>query len=712
VAELADLRDPALLAETVASALGLRDVSTRWLVSSLADFLAGKHLLLILDNCEHLLDACAVLADTLLRACPDLKLLATSREPLGIGGETVLQVSPLPIPEEDRASSPETVIRYDAVGLFVERARAAYPRFEVTPSNAADVSALCRHLDGLPLALELAAGRLRAFTVGQILEQMDRRFRLLSTGSRAGSVRHQSLKAAVDWSFGLLSTEEQIVWLRLSVFAGSFDLAGAEAIGAGEDGPEGAVADVVASLVDKSILRRELHGSTPRYRMLETIREYGRQQLRESGEESSITDTYRDWYAELADSVFEHSWGPSQLDWWDRAHLELANFRDVLRSCLAEPAEVDVGLETAANLLYYWLTRGSMSEGRRWLDALIEVAGQPTKGRAMALAVDGWLGQLQGDIPQGLERFVESEQVATSLGDEGTLCLVFTALGGALMFEGDLDRAENLLERCLDLQQGLPDRRWGANALGALAGLWSLREDHARSFDLFGRAIDLCREGGDRYVQTWMLQGQALEAWFMADRDRASRILTETLRLSYAVDNRVGMCLSIDALAWVGTATDRMDRAARLLGGVQTLWESIPASLNPYLVRYHDVCLADARSALGEREFDRMYRLGRDLSDDQLVSLALEEGEPEPAVPRSASRRVSAELTPRESEIAGLVAQGLSNRDIASKLVISQRTAETHVEHILMKLGFTSRTQIAAWVADQEASTISSGSAK
>jgi predicted ATPase/DNA-binding CsgD family transcriptional regulator len=710
VAELADLRDAALLAETVASALGLRDVSTRWLVSSLADFLAGKYLLLILDNCEHLLDACAVLADTLLRACPDLKLLATSREPLGIGGETVLQVSPLPIPEEDRASSPETVIRYDAVGLFVERARAAYPQFEVIPSNASDVSALCRHLDGLPLALELAAGRLRAFSVGQIVEQMDRRFRLLSTGSRAGSVRHQSLKAAIDWSFRLLSMEEQIVWRRLSVFAGSFDLAGVDAICAGKGGPERTVADAVASLVDKSILRRELQGSTSRYRMLETIREYGRQQLRESGEESSVTKTYRKWYAELAASVFEHSWGPSQLDWWDRAHLELANLRDVLRSFLADTDEADRGLEVAANLEHYWLTRGSMSEGRRWLDALLEVARQPTKGRAMALAVDGWLAQLQGDIPKGLELFVESERAAADLGDEATLCLASTALGGGMLWEGDLDRAESLFERCLDLQQGLPDRRWAANALGSLAGVSSLRGDHARSFDLFARAIDLCREGGDRFLQTWMLLGQALEAWSMADWAGAGRILTAALRLSHAVDNKVGMGITIEGLAWVASSTRQPERAARLLGGVQTFWQTIPAKLQPHHVGYHDECLADALSALGDREFNRVYRLGRDLTDDQLVSLALEEGEREP-VPRSASRRLSAELTPRESEIAGLVAQGLSNRDIASRLVISQRTAETHVEHILTKLGFTSRTQIAAWVADQEASTISSGPA-
>lgn len=700
VAELGDLRDPALLAETVASALGLRDVSTRWLVGTLADFLVTKRLFLILDNCEHLLDACAVLADALLRICPGLKILSTSREALGIGGETVMQVPPLPLPEDDRFPPAEALLKYDAVCLFVERARAAWSQFELTPSNSADVCTLCRRLDGLPLALELAAVRLRAFTVGQILEQMDRRFRLLSSGSRTGSARHQSLRAAIDWSFGLLSMEEQVAWRRLSIFAGSFDLEAAEAICGGDGLPVGAAADLVVSLVDKSILKRELHGPTSRYRMLETIREYGRERLRESGEEARISSQHRGWYADLAAGVFEHSWGPRQVEWWDRAHLELTNLREAIRLCLAEPGEAEQGLMMAANLVYYWLTRGNIREGRRLLDVLLEASPRPTRARAMALGIDGWLAQLEGDVRGGMDLFVECERVAADLGDEATLSLASTALGGALLGTGELDRAEQLLDRCLELQKGLPDRRWAANALGALGAVWSLRGDHVRAFDVFGRAIDLCREAGDRYFQTWMLEGQGLEAWHMGDRDRAGSVLAETLRLSHAVDNKVGMALAIEGFAWIGASTGRAERAARLLGGVQTLWEGIPATLNPHVGSYHDSCVADARSALGDREFDRVYRDGRGMVTEELISLALEEKRP--AVPSSAEKRSSAELTPREGEIAALVAEGLSNRDIASKLVISQRTAETHVEHILTKLGFTSRAQIAAWVVEEK----------
>jgi predicted ATPase/DNA-binding CsgD family transcriptional regulator len=710
VTELADLRDPALLAESVASALGLRDASTRWLVSTLADFLATKRLFLILDNCEHLADACAVLADGLLRACPELKILCTSREPLGVEGETVMQVSPLPLPEEDQVPPADALLQYDAVRLFVERARSAWPPFDLTPSNTAEVGALCRRLDGLPLALELAAVRLRAFTVGQILEQVDERFQLLSTRSRTGSVRHQSLRAAIDWSFELLSEEEQIAWRRLSIFAGSFDLEGAVAICRGDGEPARDVRDGVASLVEKSIVRRELHGSTPRYRMLETIRDYGRERLREAGEESSIAERYRHWYADFTAHVFEHSWGPSQVDWWERAHLDLANLREVFRSYLAESGEADVGLETAANLAYYWLSRGSLSEGRRWLDALLAVAQRPTKGRAMALAVDGWLTQLQGDLRKGLDLFVEGERVAADVGDKASLCLASLALGGGLLFEGDLDGAERMYKRCLELERDLPDRRWAATALGSLGGVSASRGDHPHAFDLFQRSIDLCREGGDRFIQSWMLQGQAMEAWAMDDLTGAGGIWAEVLRLSRAVDNKVGVAQAVEGIAWVESSVGRPERAARLLGGVQSLLQAIPATLQPHFVAHHDRCVADARSALGDREFDRLHRDGTRMTTEQLVSLVLEEKEPE--TERAPGRRSSTELTRREGEIAGLVAQGLSNREIASRLVISQRTAETHVEHILTKLGFTSRSQIAAWVAEDEARSGSSAPAQ
>jgi predicted ATPase/DNA-binding CsgD family transcriptional regulator len=701
VAEFADLRDPALVAETVAGALGLQDTSTRWLVSTLADFLAARHLLLLLDNCEHLLDACAVLADSLLHTCPDLKVLATSREALGIDGETVIQVAPLPVPEQDPVS-PEALLRYDAVRLFVERARAAWPQFEIMPSNAAQVGRLCRRLDGLPLALELAAVRLRAFTVEQILAQLDQRFRLLSTGRRTGSVRHQSLAAAIDWSFDLLSAPEQLLWRRLSVFAGSFDLEAAEAICGGDGLAAGAVGELVASLVEKSVLRRELHGSAARYRMLETLAAYGRDRLRESGEESRIRGCYQAWYAELAAGVFKHSWGPVQLEWWDRVHLELPNLRAAIRWCLAESNKAEQGgLVMAANLAWYWVTKGSLREGRRWMDLLLELTPEPSRERALGLAVDGWLALRQVDLPKSMELLGECQVLATGLGDAELLSLALVTLGAALVAQGDLDQADSLLQRCLQLQEGLPDRRYAAISLLHLGAVCSQRGDHARAIERLEQGLELCREAGDRYYLAWTLQAQGMQAWHLGDWDGAGGLEAESLRLSRAVDNRVGMAVSIELLAWIAASTGRAERAARLLGGLQSLWEAIPTRLYAPYVRHHDACVAGARLALGDREFDRVYRAGNRMGTDQLVALALEQRES--LVARSSSGPSPTRLTARERQIAGLVAQGLSNKEIAAKLVISQRTAETHVEHILIKLGFTSRAQIAAWAVEQGA---------
>jgi predicted ATPase/DNA-binding CsgD family transcriptional regulator len=700
VAEFADLRDPALVAETAAGALGLQDTSTRWLVSTLADFLAARRLLLILDNCEHLLDACAVLADSLLHTCPDLKILATSREALGIGGETVVQVAPLPIPEQDPVS-PEALLRYDPVRLCGERARAAWPQFEITPVNAAAVSSLCRRLDGLPLALELAAVRLRAFTVEQILAQLDRRFRLLSIGRRTGSVRHQSLRAAVDWSFDLLSGPEQIVWRRLSVFAGSFDLEAAEAICGGEGLAAGAVAELVASLVEKSVLRRELYGSASRYRMLETLAAYGRDRLGESGEGSRIRGCYQAWYAELAAGVFKHSWGPVQVEWWDRVHLELPNLRQAIRWCLAEANKAEQGLVMAANLAWYWVTKGSAREGRRWMDLLLEVTPGPSRERAFGLAVDGWLALRQVDLPKSMELLGECQILAAGLGDVELLSLAVVTLGAAGVAQGDLDQAENLLQRCLQLQEGLPDRRYAAISLLHLGAVCSQRGDHARAIEWLEQGLELCREAGDRYYLAWTLQAQGMQAWHMGDWDGAGSLEAESLRLSRDLDNRVGMAVSVELLAWIAASTGRGERAARLLGGLQSLWEAIPTRLYAPYVRHHDACAAEARSALGDREFDHIYWAGKGMDTDQLVALALEQRES--LVARTPSGPSPTRLTARERQIAGLVAQGLSNKDIASKLVISQRTAETHVEHILIKLGFTSRAQIAAWAVQEGA---------
>jgi predicted ATPase/DNA-binding CsgD family transcriptional regulator len=707
--ELANLRDPALVAQAVAHAVGYRDVSARWLVSSLADFLATRRLLLILDNCEHLLDACAVLADALLRSCPDLKILATSREPLGIGGEATLQVQPLSLPAVGRAPPPEALLQSEAVRLFVERAKAASPTFDLTASNGQAVATLCQRLDGIPLAIELAAVRLRALTVGQILNQMGDRFRLLTTGSRAASPRQQTLRAAVEWSFGLLSEAERITWRRLSVFAGGFELETTEDVCSGDGLPRQAIPELVASLVEKSLVTRVEDNLGARYRMLETIRDFGRERLRESGEQPALQRRHRDWYMGLARQVNEHSLGPSQAEWWQRASVELPNLREALRFCLTTPGQVQAGLSIAADLRFYWAwAAGNAREGRRWLDELLQLDPAPTPQRGMALASSAFLAVLQMDVAAAAaERAEAARALATRLGDDLALCFVLVVMGLGALFARKLEEATTLLEDALRGWERLGDRRHLPMTLNTLGAVWSFRGDSARAIELFRASASISKQLGDRYFQASASQIEGMERWKLGELEAAAALITESIRLMHGLGDMYQVAMSVEALAWITMSGGEFARASRLMGGAQRLFEETGTLVYPPWDQYHDACTRQGRTRLGDAQFDRLFQSGRQASTETLMSLALQEQAEQVPQPRAERAGITA-LTRREQEIAGLVAQGLSNRDIASTLVISQRTAETHVEHILTKLGFTSRAQIAAWVAERQQPAVES----
>jgi len=378
--ELADLRDPALLAHTVADQLGIRDPASRWVLTRLADFLGSKHLLLVLDNCEHLIDACAVLADSLLRACPDLRILATSRQPLRTAGESCLLVGPL--------------AQCEAVNLFADRAAAVLPGFTVDERNAAAVASLVRQLDGIPLAIELATVRLRALSVDQVLERLSDRYRLLTRGTRSAPPRQQTLRSLIDWSYYLCTERERTVWARLAVFAGGFELDPAEDVCAGADISNEDVLDVVASLVDKSVLLREEHGPLVRYRMLETIRQYGQERLAEAGEEELLRRGHRDWYERLVER-FEAEWlGPDQAGWLTRLRLEHGNLRAAMDYCLTAPAPATEQYAGRAKALRVtgWLTALHTGDADR-ARALLNQAGELDDRLGVALCFDalGWI---------------------------------------------------------------------------------------------------------------------------------------------------------------------------------------------------------------------------------------------------------------------------------------------------------------------------------
>jgi len=691
--ELAPLQDPALVALAVFNALELRDQSARWPMATIADYLADKNLLLILDNCEHLLSASAVLADNLLRSCPDLRLLVTSRQPLGISGEVTLTVPSLSMPDRVPVSKSGHLTDYEAIGLFADRAAAALPGFELVAANQQAVIELCRRLDGIPLAIELAAVRLKVLSVEQIVERLDDRFRLLTAGSRTATARQQTLQATIEWSYELLSEPERDLWARLSIFAGGFDIAAAETVCANQRHSD--IFDLVASLLDKSILVRDETGGKVRYRMLETLREFGLERLRRSGQEVALRRRHRDWLRQLVGSDGE--WlGVNQSSLFDRLQIEHDNLRAALDFCLSERGEADVGLAMAASLWPYWQGRGRLTEGRRWLNALLEHVPETAPIRARGLAAAGNLAMMQGDLNTSISTLEQSRALAERDGNAAVLAFSLQYLGLASMFQGDRARAIPLFEEAVRIQRGTRDRA-AVSATLAMLAMCTLLENHARrAIALWEESRGISLELGDQWALSYTLWGLGIALWLQDDPVQATAVEKESLRLKRGLDERLGISLCLETLAWLAMARGDAPRAARLLGAAKTNWDATGASLFEAFKSFHNKTEAASRQSLGHA-FGAAYQKGIDMPLEAAVAYALEESAAPAPQPVEAARVTT--LSRRESEIAKLVAGGLSNKEIAAKLVLSERTAEAHVQNILNKLGFRSRSEVAAWVA-------------
>lgn len=738
--DLSTLADPALVAEAVAATMGVRD-EPGCPVDTLERVLASQRTLLVLDNCEHLCDACAALADRLLRAAPELRILATSRQSLGIIGEHQMKVAPLAVPEPDRALTPRLLELYDGVSLLTERAAAVVPGFTVTEDNKAAVADLCRQLDGIPLAIELAAVRLRALSVTALVERLRDRYRLLTGGSRTAVPRQQTLHALVDWSFQLLPEAERTLWLRLSVFPAHFDLDAVETVCAGDGIEREDVLDLLDALLDKSLLLREEHEGAVRYRMLDTLRDFGRDRLREAGGHRTLRRRHRDRYLRLAERASAEWFGPRQLSWSRRLDLEQANLRAALDFCLQEPGEAETGLRMAVSLAApCWLAKARYNEGRHWLDRVLRAAPAPTATRALALCADAELAFTQGDTARGRALLDEGTALSARLHDPEATAQASLVAGMAEHYAGDYARAAPLLDRAVAEQEAagtltgllvaLITRAAGAGYLG----------DRARATELFERALALTEAHGEKSVRAWVLTIFAIHLWQAGDRARALATAREGLLLGRAFGDSMNIATNLEALAWILTDEGRHAEAARLLAAAEEIGRSI--GLMPCWDKrfgeFHEQCCAALRERLGDRGLARETRRGRRLTPDQAIEEAAE-GRPaagladETAVPEEAAGRTAPEdaarrdgggagsaagrergrgapvrvqpspLTRREEEIAELIAQGRSNKEIAMSLVISQRTVEGHVEHILDKLGFGSRARIAAWMAGRKA---------
>jgi len=678
--ELAELTEPALVAATVATSLGLHEAET---LGALQERLAGRQLLLLLDNCEHLIDACAVTADALLRTCPLLQIVATSRQPLAIDGEQSLSLSPLSAPDPEQHADLAHPELFDATRLFVERAGAVQPGFAVDRDNKRAVAELVHRLDGIPLALEFAALRVRALTPDEIVARLDQ---LSVGGSRSAPSRQQTLRTLVDWSYQLCSEPERELWCRLSVCAGGFDLATAEGI-CKQD-----LVDLVVSLVDKSVLVREERGGRVQYRMLQTIRAYGREQLAASGMEAHALRDHRDWFVQLATRAHDAYAGPDQLAWFTRLRQQHPDLRAAIEHALEADDGPEPALRIVLSLLDHWLAFGFLTEGRYWLERVLRTTVDPLL-RAGALRGSALFAAFQGDT--GATSM--DEAIALAAGDVHELTWCTYTAGAVAMLAGDFPKARDLFDQAVVGMAELGDQHGLLNSLTCHALIASFTEDLERAESAVAAFLAIADPLGEQWARAHVLWALGVATWRAGDLPRAAALELEALGIRLAFDDHVGLIWSTEVLAWIAAAEGKHESAAVLLGASGQAADLIgsPVASIAFLVENHETCSAQVQQALGRARFEEAFRRGQALRPAEVLDLATG-SRPKTSAPTTGN----SPLTRREREIAELVAEGLSNKEIAARLVIALRTAEGHVEHVLVKLGFTSRGQIAAWVRE------------
>ena len=745
-ADLAPLRDQDLVAVTVADVLGVRQAPGRPVLDTLVEAVSGRSLLVLLDNCEHVIDGCAKLADALLRGCPNLTLLATSREPLGIDGECVYRVPSMGTP--GGGDDAGTIRASEAVRLLEDRT-AAQGIVLAWDEPAAEVTGrICRRLDGIPLAIELAAARLRVMPAAELDARLDQRFSLLTGGSRVALPRQQTLRAMVDWSWELLTGAEQAVLARLSVFAGGFGLAAAEAVATGPDVPITEVLGHLGALVDKSLVQFDDTGSgLGRYRLLETVRQYAAGRLDALGPSAAAGAriAHRDYYLALAEAAAPRLVAADQAQWLDRLDAELGNLRAAIAFSLTQADPVP-GLRLAASLREFWQAHGHAAEGADALRSFLAVpaAQGPTLTRARALAAAARLLEKTDGYAIAADYCEEALAIARATGDEHLVAELLYERAWVLLRQGQPTAALPLIEPGLALARRLGEPHLTARVLSTRVYATYIDGDPAKAVRDAAEALRLFRQAGDRLQVGTMLGNLGYIELSTGDLDAARRHLAEALDIAREFNDRDGivygtlnlglaeyLCGSADAagalfaesldlarrigmkrqtaypligLAMARHSGDDPAWSARLHGAADQAMADLGESIEPLEGHLADLDRQRLRAAMGAAAFEAEYAAGRTLDLGSVAHEALQGMRPGPAAGALVSEPDAAGsadavpvLTPRELDVLKLVAQGLSNPDIAQRLVLSEHTVHRHLANILRKLSLSSRAAAAAW---------------
>ena len=744
--ELAPVAEPELVARTAAAVLGVREEPGRPMLDTLADAVGERHLLVVLDNAEHVLGGAAKLADALIRSCPHASLLVTSREPLGISGEHAFRIRPLAVPPAD-LTAPAQLAAFESVQLFGERASMNRHDFALSDDNAAAVAAVCVRLDGIPLALELAAARLGSLSVPEISSRLDQRFRLLTGGSRTALPRHQTLRALIDWSYDLLNPQERTLFDQLSVFAGGWTLEAAEAVTSRADAGEWQVLDRLAALVDKSLIQAdEIQGST-RYRLLETIRHYAAERLTQRAD-SELEETraaHRDHYLALVETADTHLRGPDEAAWLDRLEVEFDNIRAALAFSLTDPDSAEPGLRLAAGLHRFCTMRGHSGEVLKALNILLDRpdARMPTRARARALTVGCHLLNYFGNDPAPTSMVSEALKIARSLADDAVAADALSQLCWLSFEHGDLAAALAQIDDAVGLARADGDPRLIAYILSRRAVFESEAGDLDAAYADNQEALTLSRAAGDTYrlaitlanlgfdehaagelgaarahlqeastladnhgyqnMSTGLRQNLGVVDLMDADPRSARRLFLDSLDMAritgvkaYVPGALLGLALS------VGTDGDAAV-AATLHGIADEHYEQAGRGFEAIEAGLRDRDHARLRATLGDSAFDAAYTRGRTLSQADAIALATATAQPEPRAEPARTVPVAGQdtadgpaglLSEREREIVALLAGGATDAQIAERLFLSTNTVRSHLERIRDKTAARRRTEL------------------
>ncbi|MGW4231545.1 ATP-binding protein [Streptomyces sp. NPDC004980] len=612
LAELSSLHDPGLLEHALVDALGLTDHTSRPPRATLLEHCAPRRLLLVIDGFEHLTDACAELVRELLRRAPQVRVLTAGRRPLKVDGELTFPLRPM---ADD-----------DAMELFALRARAVQPGFRLTDANRETARELCRRLDGIPLALELAAGRLRALSVDQVLHRLDDRFRLLTGGSRSALPRHQTLRTAIGWSHELCAPEQRLLWARLSVFAGQFDLEAVEYICGGAGLPADSVLDVLDELLAQSVVLREDSPAGSRYRLLDTVREYGAEWLGATGDTERLRRRHRDWFLGLA-TWCELDWfSPRQAEAAARIDCELPNLRRAMECSLESPDEVHLAQYLAGTLWFYWAGCGRLAEGRHWLDLVLEEESPYDPSRLKALWVLGYVAVLQGDPVAAVSALQECREEGERSGDAAAVAYAVHRRGCLAIVTDDPARAEELLREALVRYREIGELN--SNVLMAqveLAMAVAFRGDVDGAAEICDEVREICEDHGERWALAYALYVLAYAALERGEGGRARQMLGESLSIAHTFHDLLGTVLSLELLALVTVADGDAAEAAVLQGAAERIWPSVGLPLfgSAHYGRPRARCEEWARAELGDVRYEAERRSGGRLDMKGAVARAL-----------------------------------------------------------------------------------------